>query len=477
MFFQHVNSGLFIMDLKAGLPINGSSTVNLQPNPGTASSATTSGQNPPTVQSFDRWHEMPADITFQVMHWMMLNERSISAPASFTMTPKAFYKAGQAFRGHPLYASAQAILLHPRLVNCSRSFLDSLGYRPRYPGIKNPEELISLLDNLSKDDGEPRPMYYLKLGEVPETTIFDSRVEQVVRGYEGKSLSLWSNGDRSANRLVSHIAKTLPTSADLNLYLDLENLEGKEVAEFCSNTCTHGHITSIGLRDFENSTSNPEVRQALMNVLCGDGLVSLVVFESLKTTDMLKELTARFQEIRHLQLLSIAYQNGITHSDVQALVAAIEQRHTSGQSRITVTLGLPYNPKPGPDSVSFSKEKMLELEGLGLFFGRLEGSHDGAIFLNKVRASIGGGPIGNYINHSRFAPASEAEASESSDVMAETGNEELYVRLYEDNFPEDENKSSHLPPEDPQSRTGQKPPSQADAPEPVKKKQDRCVIS
>ena len=169
------------MDLKAALPIDRSSTVNFQPNPGSASSAMTSGENPPAVQSFDQWHEMPADITFQVMHWMMLNERSRSAPASFAMTSKPFYKAGQAFRRHHLYESAQAILLHPRLVDCSRSYLDRLGYRPRYSNIKNPEELISMLEYISKNDGENGPMYYLKLGEIPETTISGQRVYGALR--------------------------------------------------------------------------------------------------------------------------------------------------------------------------------------------------------------------------------------------------------------------------------------------------------
>lgn len=458
------------MDINAGFPINRSSTVNFQPNPGSASSATSSGQNPPTVQSFDRWHEMPADITFQIMQWMMLNERSRSAPASFAMTSKSFYNAGQAFRGHHLYESAQAILLHPRLVNRSRSYLDSLGYRPRFPDIENPDELISLLEYLPKNDDEPGPMQYLKLGEIPETTIFDSRVEQAIRAHKGKLLSVCFDGNRPANKLASHIAKTLPTSADLNFLLNSTNVVGKDIPEWIYDTCTLGHITSIQFSNCEHLTSNPEARQALLNVLCGDGLVSYAVFDVLKTNDMLKDLTARFHEIRHLRLLSILNQRNITPSDLQALVAAIQQRHASGQPRITVALDLVQS----RDSTSLSKEKLLELEGLGLFLGHLDGSHSATTLLNKVRLSVGEGPIGSYINHSRFVAASEAEDSEGSDVMVELRDEVSFVRLCSDNSSEDANERSRLPLE---SRTGRRQPSQSNAPESTKKKRDGCVIS
>lgn len=432
------------MDVKTGLPFNGSGIVNCQTDPGSASSSTNNDQNPPTVQSFDRWHEMPEEITFQVMQWMMLNERSTSAPASFVMTSKPFYGVGQAFRLHHLYESAQAILLHPRLVNASRNYLDSLGFRPRFPDTNSPEQLISVLRQLSGNNGEPHPVHCINLGSIEDTTIFDSRVEKALRAYTGKSLSLCNYGNKSINKPFAHIARILPANGDLNLYLylDLKNLKVKEAVELIGTTCSTGHITSIELLDANQPTNSAEVRQALMNVLCGNGLVSYAVFGNLETTDMLRDLTARFQEIRNLRLLSISCQKTITHADVHALVAAMEQRRASGQSRITVALGLPFVLNPGPDSISFPEEKMLELEGLGLFFGRLEGSEYGQTLFDKVHASLSEGPIGNYITQSRFVPASEAESSESSDLMAE-----------------------------------QRPPSQQDAPEVEKKKKDRCVIS
>ena len=467
------------MDINASLSGKPRVAVTLQPNTDSASSAMTSSQKPPTVQSFDRWHEMPAEITFQIMQWMMLDERSRFAPASFAITSKSFHQVGQAFRRHHLYESAQAILLHPSLVNRSRSYLDSLGYRPRLPDINNPEELISLLTYLSKDDGTTGPMYYLDLVKIPETAIFDSRVDQAIRAYKGKSLSLYSNGNRSANKLASHIARTLPTSAGLNLYLylDLKNLDGKEVAELINVTCTLGHITSIELLDCKDSASNPVVRQAVMNVLCGNGQVSHAVFNFCETNDLLKDLTAGFQEIRHLQLLSMQAQENTTHSDLQALVAAIEQRHASGQPRITVVLGLWQRQNPQADSTSFLKEKILELESLGLFFGRLDSSHAATTLLNKVRQSVGEGPIGSYINTSRFVAASETEDSESSDVIVELSDEEPSVLSCEDNFSEDANESSRLRPEYPELQTGRRPQNPSNYPEPAKKRRDRCVIS
>ena len=119
-----------------------------------------------------------------------------------------------------------------------------------------------------------------------------------------------------------------------------------------------------------------------------------------------------------------------------------------------MALDLLQSPKYCPNPISFSEEKILELEGLGLFLGHLDGSYQGTTLLNKVRLSVGEGPIGSYIKRSRFVAASEAEASESSDVMVELSDEESSVRLCEDNFSEHANESSRLRPEEPELRTG-----------------------
>ena len=376
------------MDITANLPVHGSPIVNLQPNPGAAPLATTSGQNPPTVRSFDRWHEIPEEITFQIMQWMMLHGRSRSAPASFAMTSKSFYTVGQAFRHHHLYESAQSILLHPRMVD----FCNNHVARMRTPfntDLENPEDLVSVLANLSGSyAGKDSPMYHLKLEQIPEPIIFYSRIEEATRAFRCESLGLRFDGNRSANRLASQIAKTLPVSTNLKLVFNLSTLGGKDVADLIRDTCTPGRVMAIELEDFENATGNLEVRQALMDVFCGNARVSYAIFQFLETTDMLKELTSGLQEIRHLRLLSLNYKTHITWPVVQALVAAIERRHASGLPRITVTLGLPGSPKPGPESLSFPTGRMQELESLGLFLDTLVDGKYTKSFVNKLRAFV-----------------------------------------------------------------------------------------
>lgn len=402
------------MDINAVTTVKPNTGVTFQPDPGSASSSSSNDQRPPTLQSFDRWHEMPAEITYQVMQWLMLNEQSKSAPAAFAMTSKFLHQLGQAFRRNHLYEQTQSILLHPRLVHNSRVYLDNLGDRPRLLDCATPEKLIFLLDRLCVHEGKSGTAYLLKLENIPETTISDPGVLKALRTYKGEKSPLIVKVSKASRQRASSIAKTLPPGASLNLSLDSSKFKGKEFAELLGEICAGRQMTSIQLLDLDNATSDPEVRQALMNTLCGGGMVSHLVFDPQVTNDMLIDLTARFQEIRHLRLLSI-HQVDTTYSTIQALMAAIEQRHASGQPRITVVLPAPDRLELPPDSIFSSKEKLLELESLGLFFGILNGSESADELVQKVHMSVGEGPVGNYLCHSRPTITSAAAVSRDID--------------------------------------------------------------
>lgn len=384
------------MDVKAGLPINASTALHVQPDQSPDASTRSNAQRPPTLHSFDRWHEMPDDITFQVMTWMMHNERSGSAPASFATTSKAFYQLGHAFRRHHLYKSMQSTLLHTGLANNSRRYIDRVGKRHEPCGSKNPGELLSLLQSLSRYDGASGTEDWLCLEKTPEPTFFDTRVHEAIRAFKGRCLPVWIGANEACDVKAFYIAKTLPKNVHMNIFFSLEKFDEEKFAELIKNTCTRGHITSLELIDSYYLTRHPAVRQRLVDVFCGDGLVSNATFEYM-TNNLLVDLIAKFQEIRHLRLLSIRQPQDITYAEVQALAAAVEQRHASGQTRITVALDVPKSLKLRPDSLFSSPERLSKLEGAGLFFIALNWTTS-ADRLNAIRLSVDEGPICQDIN-------------------------------------------------------------------------------
>ena len=453
--------------------------VSTQSNPlQTPSSGTNTQTAKPSLQTFDGWTSLPQDISLQLMYWLMLKSKSASGPASLVNTSKKFQQDGQAFRANSLYKSAQSALLHTDLVQSSRRQLNQLTHRSEFLSPKTLDEVTNFLGQRFAE--KSKSTVYMNLDHLQNKTLSDPYVQQALRHCPNDTLALFCQTDIKIHQLVSEIGQTLPSRVDVALYFAGLN-DGVEFTKLLINACTREHISSMTFYDVEDLLAEPDARQALINLLCHEGMVSCVFGDFLKSNYLLQDLTERFQEIRHTRLISLNLTEPPTLDELEALVAAIDVRHASGKSRITVVVNIRDLQINYPGSSLCDSEEKLRLEDFGLFFGRLSGSFYGKPLFDKVYRSVGEGPVDDCsypANPSQ--PCIEAmgqeEASEDSDVVVGASEEESSADVTFDDFESEIEETAEVS-SSPEIRADRRQLDLSHLPRLVKPKRDRCVVS
>ena len=451
----------------------------------TASNQTTSSQittqQSASLATVNRWNDMPHELVYQVMYWMMINENSTTAHNGLATTSKSFHQLGKAFQSNSMYKNAQSNIVHTNLVNNCFRYLDSLGYRGVYLASKNTNELVEVFRTLDEKEFKTERDVFLDLTKTSNSSFCAPEVQQVISTYQNDGLSVRLNLNANNTSLIPQITQSLPKHVSLNLSINV-TADAAAFANLIRSTCNGKHMSSVYLIDYENKLDTmPEARQALLEALCDKGLISYVHIESIYSKNLLPDLTEKFQVLRNVPLLSIYSEN--TATAIEAFVKAVEQRHASGKTRVTVALLITNEEvKKSLPSIFLSPEELQRLEGLGLFFGVIAQSAENSIFMSKIRKSVKEGPVSDFecvANWSlpQVELASEGNDSKDSDVIAEGSNEDAANDSLDNDFTNhhEDNPVLISPPRE--DRNARRTPNSSSTPKVVKRKKDRCIVS
>jgi hypothetical protein len=395
--------------------------VNLaqQANRTETSSSTKDESAAPVLQAFEQWATLPQDINHQIIYWLMLKERSLSGAPAFASTCKIFYQSAQNFLEHPLCASAQASLFSSIAADSVSRHLSGLLLRNSVLEPKTPKKLGSGWWT----DPSGRKSYLL-LNQHSQKTLSDPGFLQYFRAYQGNVLSLSISYMLPSYQTVTTIAAALPARTNLDLLINPINTDtdGAELAKLITTVCSRRRISSIQLHYGLNSAISAAPQKALLDALCGDGLISFAECINLDhATHFLQDLAARFQELRQVRLLSIYCRHAPKRAVLAALMEAVKQRQASGQAQVTVVLGgfdIKRNVQGFP---LFSNKEQQRMESFGLFFGSFDNG-TGHLISGKILDSA---KLLNSVNQVQIK-VSEEKSGNDEEVCDDINNDDAY---------------------------------------------------
>lgn len=403
--------------MRAQFAANGRPAVAGASDTSTATSARASiAPNTPSISQrpYDRWTDLPDDVSVQVMYWLMRDTGSVQ----LALTSKRFLQAGQAFRAGPWYQDARAVLVHARAVAWTRTYLGGLAQISRTVRTSDISELNNALRLLSTT-GDVLRMSLVVDGKPPHAAPGIDWLDGF-RRYEGTSLRLSTSRDKQGDHMILRIAGALPPDVCLSLdvYINsggiLASLKG--MAELFSRIARSGRTTAFEMQWGVDLSVNPVELGAVLDIACGSGHVSRFCFGDLHDPDiMLQALTDRCSSFCHLKLVMFDCSVLPSREQLVALAAALEKRQADGQSRVTVVVGCDkFFTSGGSVDALVTADERTDFEEAGLYLEFLSDEQPDQPAVHKVMRSVGKGPVDALLPRPN---ESADEASSDSDVL------------------------------------------------------------
>lgn len=416
------------------------------------------GSGPPVVgqHAFERWSDVPPEILIQLMAWTSRFENSLVSARSLGCVSKRFDAAMKAFPDIDLHRQTTKWIR-----SCLAPILSSDAFNPRWDFPDCREWLKAALSAATKaasvSVASCSPIWLEKMLNAPDKEDLIGEF----RAYGGQTLAIATFGGSEVGNLILKVERALPAGVSLSvqimqLFAASDRIDDAWMASFISRLCAGGRpmafsFSSIGFVNY------PLATKALMDALCGQGYVMSVSFDDIGEAGpdcLLQELTDRFEQLAHVQLISIVNSYGnlrLSYSRIEDLQVAMEGRRDARASRVNVAIDFKLWDHPGVKGKPLaSEDKRRQVEDAGLYFGKANGSSGGSDIVARISASTGNDFWPTPV---RVQPADEC--SDSDSIIASSSDDEV----------DGEEISASLP----------APAQQAS--EPRMKKRDRCVVS
>ncbi len=457
--------------MQARTAIAGCQPVAAERNAGTTDAASTSvaAVAPHVSQSFDRWTELPDDVTVQVMHWLML----ASGAVPLVLASQRFLQAGQVFRAGPWYEGAKSVLMHARCVDWTRAYLSGFANEQRLFFPKDAHHLSAGLAKLGEAPEDHRRS--IVINGKPTGTDWGGDWLDGFRRYPGASLVLTTGKRQQAEGAIIEIAQALPQRVclrlDFFLAMGVSVSPVGGIGHLISRLAQTGRALAFDMEWGMDLSADPVELGAVLDVACGEGMISFANLGTITQPDsLLHALADRCERFRHLKLVMFNCAALPDRSELATLAAALEHRQAAGLSRITVVIGsMALLGSRASTQLALSTAARAEFERCGLYFNFLDGEPPSHPAVQKVIHSVGQGPVDAWLSR---LPA-VADESSDSDVIVESSEEDL-----PSSAPASSADAVALPRgERSRTQAARAARQEAEGPEPRLRKRDRCVIS
>lgn len=430
-----------------------SSAANLQAN---ASSGPACGQPVVAQHAFERWSDVPPEILIQLMAWTSRFENSLVSARSLGCVSKRFDAAMKAF---------QDIDLHRQTTKWVRSYLAqavaSHELNPRWDLPDSRESLKIALNRATVAASESvapcSPLWLEQMLNAPANQDWISEF----RAYGGQHLGIATLGGSEVGDLIFKVERALPAGVSLSVqimefFAALGRIDDAWMASFISRLCAGGrpiafNFSGIGFANY------PLARKALMDVMCGEGYVMSVSFDDTGEAGrdcLLQELTDRFEQLAHVQLISFVSSDSnlrLSYAHIEGLQLEMGGRRYARASRVNVAIDFKLWDHPSvKDKPLASEEKRRQVEDVGLYFGKANGGSGRSDIVARISASTG-----NDFWHKPVRAQQTDEQSVSDSIIASSSDDEVDAEAMSTSLPAPVQESS----------------------EPRMRKRDRCVVS
>ena len=368
---------------------------------------------------YDRWTDLPDDVTVQVMYWLMLDAGTVP----LALASGRFLQAGQVFRASPWYEGAKSVLMHQRCLDWTRSYLSGFANEPQLIFPKEVDELNTGLASLGKWPDDQRRS--IVIDSEPITSVRGMDWLDGFRRYPGASLALTTGRRRQAEAAIIDIARALPPRVCLRLQCYpctggvTTPVDG--IASLVSRIAQTGRAMAFDMEAGVDLSANAAELEAVLDIACGEGVISFINLGTITQPDiLLRAMDDRCDRFRHLKLVMFNCATLPDRSALAALAAALDNRQRAGHSRLTVVIGnMAMWIDFGSGDPVYSAKDRAEFERCGLFFEYLHGERPGHPSVRKIIHSIGRGPADAWVP--RVAPVAD-ESSSDSDVIIESSD-------------------------------------------------------
>ncbi len=388
--------------MQAQLVTTGPSAIAFAGNTHTApasSPAEAASVMPKLSQRFDRWIDLPDDVTVQVMYWLMLDGGTVP----LALASQRFLQAGQVFRAGPWYEGAKSVLMHARCVDWTRSCLSGFANEPRliFPG--EVDELNTGLASLGDASDDQRRAVIIDGEPIASPRGLDWL--DGFRRYPGASLALMTEKRRQAEAAIIDIAWALPPRVCLRLqcYPSMGGMTSPVdgIASLISRIAQTGRAMAFDLEAGVDLSADPAELEAVLDIACGQGVISFVNLGTITQPDsLLRAMADRCERFRHLKLVMFNCATLPDPGELAALAAALDSRQRAGHSRLTVVIGnMAMWINDGSGNPEYSFEERAEFERSGLYFEYLHGELPEHPAVRKIIRSIEQGPVDACLPH------------------------------------------------------------------------------
>ena len=233
---------------------------------------------------YDRWTDLPDDVTVQVMYWLMLDAGTVP----LALASGRFLQAGQVFRASPWYEGAKSVLMHQRCLDWTRSYLSGFANEPQLIFPKEVDELNTGLASLGKWPDDQRRS--IVIDSEPITSVRGMDWLDGFRRYPGASLALTTGRRRQAEAAIIDIARALPPRVCLRLQCYpctggvTTPVDG--IASLVSRIAQTGRAMAFDMEAGVDLSANAAELEAVLDIACGEGVISFINLGTITQPDI-----------------------------------------------------------------------------------------------------------------------------------------------------------------------------------------------